>query len=208
MYRILGRISSINVRKVLWTAAEAEVSFTHENEWAATRDVRSAEFLDLNPNGLVPVLIGAEGVLWESNVICRYLAARAGRDDLLPEAAFARADVERWMDWQATSLVTAMRAAFLALVRRDPAYLADAAAVARSTEAWNKLMLVLDRQLERTGAYVAGDHFTVADVVLGLSVQRWLLTPIERPATPALLNYRDRLLARPAAPPWLDPQHP
>jgi glutathione S-transferase len=104
MLRILGRTSSINVRKALWTAHECGLPFVQEPEWAAERSSREPAFLALNPNGLVPVLITEGGVLWESNTIARYLAGLAGRDDLLPAAPFARAEVERWMDWQATEL--------------------------------------------------------------------------------------------------------
>lgn len=208
MLSILGRATSINVRKALWTAAEAGLDFKHEPEWAAARDVRSPEFLALNPNGLVPVAISEDGVLWESNTICRYLAAKAGRADLLPDAPFARAEVEKWMDWQATELNAAWRAAFLGLVRRSPAFAQDAAAIRQSAKQWNRLMLLLERRLAETGAYAAGEAFTLADVVLGLSLQRWLLTPIDRPATPALLAYRERLQARPAAQAWIDPTVP
>lgn len=208
MLRILGRPTSINVRKVLWTAAETGLEFTHEPEWAATRDVKSAEFLALNPNGLVPVLIADEGVLWESNAICRHLAGRAGRTDLLPAEPFARAQVEKWMDWQAGDLNGTWRAAFSGLVRRHPDYVGDAAAIARSAAQWTGLMLILEGRLAQTGAYVAGEGFTLADVVLGLSLQRWLKTPIARPETPALLAYRARLQARPAAQRWIDPDVP
>src|SRR5579871_6418099 len=104
MLRILGRTSSINVRKLLWTATEVEVAFTHEDEWGATRDIHSDDFRALNPNGLIPVVVTDEGVLWESNTICRFLAAQAKRVDLLPEAPFARAAVEKWMDWQLAEL--------------------------------------------------------------------------------------------------------
>lgn len=208
MLRILGRTSSINVRKVLWTAAETGVAFEHEDDWAATRDTGSAAFLALNPNGLVPVLIGDEGVLWESNTICRYLAARAGRTDLLPATPFARAEVEKWMDWQASELNTAWRPAFMALVRRSPEFAEAHDAVAQSIEQWNRLMLLLERRLAETGAYAAGADFTLADVVLGLSLQRWLLTPMPRPSTPALSDYRRRLQARPAASAWIDPETP
>lgn len=208
MLRILGRPSSINVRKVLWTAAEAGLAFTHEPEWAAERDVRSPEFLALNPNGLVPVLTCDEGVLWESNSICRYLAASAGRTDLLPDVPFARANVEKWMDWQVAELNAAWRPAFLGLVRRSPAFVDDLRAIEESARAWNRLMLLLERRLAQTGAYLAGDTFTLADVAIGLSLQRWLLTPIARPPTPALLAYRARLLARPAAMAWIEPDVP
>ncbi|WP_374470757.1 glutathione S-transferase family protein [Phenylobacterium sp.] len=208
MFRILGRFSSINVRKVLWTAAETGLPFNHEPEWADSSDTRAPEFLALNPNGLVPVLVADEGVLWESNAICRYLAARASRSDLLPEAPFARAEVERWMDWQATELNSAWRPAFMALVRgaQGPEYGAEM--VERSTVRWNALMLMLEARLAQTGAYAAGAAFTLADVVLGLSLQRWLLTPMPRPDTPALLAYRARLQDRPAARGWMGPEVP
>lgn len=208
MLRILGRPTSINVRKVLWAAAECGLAFEHEPEWAASRDVRSAEFLALNPNGLVPVLVCDDGVLWESNAICRYLAGRAGRTDLLPAEPHPRAEVEKWMDWQASELNGAWRAAFLGLVRRHPDHVGDEVAIARSAAQWNGLMLLLERRLAETGACVAGAGFTLADVVLGLSLQRWLLTPIARPQTPALLAYRQRLQARPAARTWIDPDVP
>lgn len=201
MLKILGRTTSINVRKVLWTAAETEADFVHENAWAADRSTSESEFLALNPNGLVPVLVADEGVLWESNTICRYLAAKANRHDLLPVSAFARAEVEKWMDWQATDLNTVWRPAFMALVRQRPP--ADRSDVMRSIDEWNAMMLLLERRLVETGAFVTGDTFTVADIGLGLSLQRWLLTPMTRPDTPALLAYRERLQARPAARAWI-----
>ena len=170
MLKILGRTTSINVRKVLWTAAETEADFVHENEWAGIRPTSDVAFLALNPNGLVPVLVADEGVLWESNTICRYLAARANRHDLLPVSAFARADVEKWMDWQATDLNAAWRPAFMALVRQRPP--ADGSDVIRSVDEWNAMMLLLERRLMTTGAFVTGDNFTLADIGLGLSVQR------------------------------------
>ena len=208
MLRILGRTTSINVRKVLWTAAEIGLAFEQEAEWAGERDTRTPEFLALNPNGLVPVVIDDWRVLWESNTICRYLAAKAGREDLLPSEPFARAQVEMWMDWQATELNAAWGAAFLALVRKVPAAMADPEAIARSTREWNRRMLLLEARIAETGAYVAGADFTLADIPLGLSLQRWLHTPIERPPTPALAAYRARLQARPSAERAVDPSIP
>lgn len=197
MLRILGRVSSINVRKVLWTCAEIGLPFEREDWGAGFSSTRSEEFLALNPNGLVPVIQDEDGVLWESNTICRYLAGRHGRADLLPSAPRERALVEQWMDWQATELNPTWRSAFLGLVRHDPAH-ADAAQIDASAAAWNAKMRILDRQLERTGSYAAGPSFTLADIVLGLSVNRWLKTPIARPELKAVAAYVDRLSARPA----------
>jgi glutathione S-transferase len=58
---------------------------------------RTPEMLKLNPNGKVPVLQDGDFVLWESNAILGYLAAKADRSDLAPSAPRERADVDRWL---------------------------------------------------------------------------------------------------------------
>jgi len=202
MLQVLGRVSSINMRKVLWTCDEIGLACEREDWGAGFRSPQSPEFLALNPNGLIPVIRESDGhgdafVLWESNTICRYLAARHGRSDLLPVDARARALVEQWMDWQAGELNNAWRYAFLGLVSASPAH-RDAAAIEASRLAWNRHMQILDAQLERTGAFVVGPAFTLADVVLGLAVHRWQMTPIDRPPLPAVTAYIERLRQHPA----------
>lgn len=193
---VLGKASSINVRKVLWTCHELGVPVQREDWGSGFRPTQTPEFLALNPNALVPVLRDGDVVLWESNTICRYLAGRECRDDLLPADPAARARVEQWMDWQATELNTAWRYAFLALVRESPAH-QDSQAVAASTTEWNRLMQLLDVQLSRTGAFLVGASFTLADVVLGLSANRWRRTPLAvRPALPAVGAWYERLQQR------------
>jgi glutathione S-transferase len=61
------------------------------------------------------------------------------------------------------------------------------------------MMEVLQRQLSRGFPYVCGETFTVADIVIGLSVNRWFQTPIERRDLPEVRAYFDRLVRRPAA---------
>lgn len=196
--RLLGRASSINVRKVLWALDEAGLDYVHEHWGDGELSLRSPAFLALNPLGMVPVLVDGDAVLRESNTLCRYVAARAGRLDLLPSAPLARARVEQWMDWQATELNNAWRYAFMGLVRKSPAH-QDAALLAQGLQGWNAQMDVLERQLQATGAYAAGDAFTLADVVLGLSLERWRQTPQPgRPSFPALEAYHARLCERPA----------
>lgn len=195
MLKILGKPTSINVRKVLWTCAELAVPYELEPWGTGFRDTNDPHFLALNPNALVPVLRDGDFVLWESNAICRYLATRQGADWLLPASPRDRARVEQWMDWQATELNGAWRYAFMALVRRSPAH-ADPLAIDASVAQWNRRMEILDAQLERTGAYVAGERFTLADVVLGLSTHRFYSTPMERRSLPAVDAYYERLGAR------------
>ncbi|MFC5460502.1 glutathione S-transferase family protein [Massilia niabensis] len=184
MLKIIGKATSINVRKVLWTCVELGLPFERE-EWAE-------QHAALNPNRMVPVLVDADFVLWESNAICRYLCNRDGGQALLPLDARERALVEQWMDWQATELNNAWRYAFMALVRHSPAH-GDPALVAASVDGWNRHMGLLDAQLGTTGAWVTGSGFTLADVVLGLSANRWLMTPMNRPDYPHLTSWLERL---------------
>lgn len=189
--RIIGRASSINVRKVLWTCAEIGIAYAFDGDWEdGARVARRPELLASNPNDQFPVLIDDDGSLWESNTICRYLAARHGRADLLPTEPRERARVEQWMDWQATDLNSAWRYAFMALVRKAPRY-DRPSDIEASVGAWNDAMRVLERQLVATGAYVTGPVFTLADVVLGVSINRWLLTPMPKPELPAVAGYFD-----------------
>src|SRR5262249_20638367 len=120
--RILGRASSINVRKVLWTCREIGIDYAREDFGTGFAPTDTPEFLGMNPNGMVPVIVDEAGPLWESNTICRYLAAKHGRTDLLPATPRQRAGVEQWMDWGATDLNTSWRYAFIALIWRDPAF--------------------------------------------------------------------------------------
>ncbi len=197
MLKVLGRVSSINVRKVLWTCAEIGLPFEREDWGIGFRPTRDPAFTALNPNALVPVAVDGEFVLWESNTICRWLAAEHGRSDLLPTAPRARALVERWMDWQLGDLNNAWRYAFMALVRQSPAH-RDPAAIGASAAEWNRLMVLLDAHLRSGGPHAVGAGFTLADMVLGLAVQRWRRTPITHAALPALDNYLQRLQSRPA----------
>ncbi len=193
--KVLGRSSSINVRKVLWTCDELGLPFAREEWGIGFQSTQAPAFVALNPNALVPVIDDEGFVLWESNTICRYLVAKHGRSDLLPLDAQARARVEQWMDWQAGELNNAWRYAFMALVRKSAAH-SDAAALQASRHNWNRHMQILEAQLAHTGAYAAGPVFTLADIVLGLSVHRWLMTPIVRPELPAVAAYVERLRQR------------
>jgi len=187
--KVLGRASSINVRKVLWTCAELDLHFEHVES--------DPQLLARNPNRMVPVIQDGEFVMWESNAICRYLAGKQPRSTLLPRDAEARALVEQWMDWQATELNAAWRYSFLALVRRSPEH-TDERATRKSVENWNQCMVMLDEHFAHGGQFITGEFFTLADVVLGLATHRWLLSPIEKPHLDAVHGYYQRLSVRPA----------
>jgi glutathione S-transferase len=195
MLRIYGHAGSINVRKVLWTCEELCEPFEREDWGGAFRSTSDPEFRALNPVGMVPVIDDAGVVLWESNVIVRYLATSRGRTDLLPINPAARAQVEKWMDWQASDFNNSWRVPFQALVRKNPAY-QDRAAIDAAITLLSRDVGVLDAQLARTSAFIAGDSFTVADIVIGLSLHRWRSIPMTRPAFSHVEQYLERLLER------------
>jgi len=193
---VLGKASSINVRKVLWLCEELQLKVVQEDWGSGFLDTNTPAFLALNPNGMVPVLRDGELTLWESNTICRYLASRCQRTDLLPATAAERARVEQWMDWQATEFNNAWRYAFMARVRQSPQH-QDPHAIAASETQWQRHIDILAAQLERTGAYAVGEHFTLADIPLGLSVHRWLQAPVQKTEPAAIPAYYARLSLRP-----------
>ncbi len=53
--------------------------------------------------------------------------------------------------------------------------------IAAGIKEWNHCIGILEQQLQRTGAFTACETFTLADVVLGLSVNRWKMTPLTNP---------------------------
>jgi glutathione S-transferase len=212
--RVLGRPTSINVRKVLWTGVELGLDLTREDV-----DLKSDAFLALNPNAMMPVLIDDHGYgahiaepvsgagvraghgdpfsMWESNSICRYLARREGRVDLLPDDPRQQALVEMWMDWQGGELNNSWRYAFMATVRKSALH-QDVAQIEASIANWNRHMTMLDAQLARSGGpFVLGGTFTLADVVLGLSAHRWRAAPIAHADLPSVETWYQRLLTRP-----------
>ena len=189
MLNIWGRISSINVRKVVWCAQELGLDFQRTEAGGKFGVVRTPEYLALNPNAMVPLLDDGEGadrvVLWESNVIVRYLCARYAPGKLYPEALPARFDAERWMDWQQTTLNRASGTAFVQWVRTPPAE-RQPELIAQSVHATEPLFALLDAQLANR-PFICGDQFTMADIPLGCEAHRWFGLPqteYTRPAWP------------------------
>lgn len=197
MLRLWGRLSSINVRKVVWAAQELGLAFQRTDAGGQFGIVREPHYLGLNPNGLVPLLEDDGFVLWESNAIVRYLCARHAAGTLYPEDLRARFVAEQWMDWQQTTLNPAGRNAFVQWIR-TPAAQRDAALIAQSVAATEPLLALLDARLAQQ-PFIAGEHFTMADIPVGCEVHRWRGLPQEQPVLAHLERWYQSLLARPGA---------
>jgi glutathione S-transferase len=197
MLKIWGRITSINVRKVVFAAQELGLAFERIDAGQAFGIVNTPAYLAQNPNGLVPLVEDDQVVLWESNVIVRYLCARHAPDGLYPLALPARFDAERWMDWQQTTLNPAGRTAFMQWIR-TPAERRDAQAIAASVTATEALMALLDEHLARR-PFMAGDRLTMADLPIACEVHRWIGLPRPRTERPHLDRWYAGMLARPSS---------
>jgi len=130
MLKIWGRMSSINVRKVVFAAQELAVPFERVDAGGSFGVVQTPAYRAKNPNALVPFVEDDQVELWESNVIVRYLCARHAPDTLYPLGLAQRFDAERWMDWQQTTLNPAGRPGFIQWIRtpaerRDPQVIAQ-----------------------------------------------------------------------------------
>lgn len=198
MLKIYGRANSINVRKVMWAADEIGIPFEREDWGRGFRSVNEAEFLAVNPFGLVPGIDDDGFTLGESHAIIRYLAGKHKRADLLPEAPKERAIVESWMDWQVSEVTSAQMPLALAYIFNLPVAGGEAVLEA-SQQKLRARMQVIENQLAKTKAYITGPDFTLADICIGLAVNRWYGTPVpDKPEFPAIAAYYDLLAERPA----------
>lgn len=197
MLKIYGRANSINVRKVLWAVDEIGIPYERQDWGRGYRPTSDPEFRAVNPFGLVPAIDDDGFKLAESHAIIRYLASRHGRHDLLPQDPQQRATVEQWMEWQGTEVSNVHRAAVFAY-----AFKLDVPGgqpmIDISVREWPKRMAIIEDQLQKTAAYITGPDFTVADICIGLTVNRWFGTPFDgKPEFPAITAYYDRLAERP-----------
>jgi glutathione S-transferase len=195
MLHLWGRLSSINVRKVVLCTQVLELELPRSDAGMAFGVVNTPDYRARNPNGLVPLLQDGDFTLWESNAIVRYLCARENR--LYPASLKERFDAERWMDWQQTTLNRASGPAFVQWIR-TPVERRDAQAIAQSVTATEPLFALLDAHLAQQ-AFMVGDALTMADIPIACEVHRWWGLPQPRPAWPHLERWYAQWLAMPAS---------
>lgn len=196
MLTIHGRTNSSNVQKVLWALRELDVPFERRDAGGAFGVVDTPEYKAMNPNSRVPTMEEDGFVLWESNAIVRYLAGRHGAGTLCPEDPQVRADADRWMDWQQTTVAPQITPIFWNLVR-TPEPDRDPAAIEAGRLGMIPLMQIMDRHLS-TSSFMVGDRLTMADIPLGVMTYRWLTLIDDRPAMANLEGWYARICERPA----------
>jgi len=163
-------------------------------------------FLELNPNGKVPVLRHGDLVLWESNAIMWYLAEGHGDTPLWPADRAERADIARWQVWQAAHLTPAADGLFYEnLVKAH--YLgqsSDDARVKELTESFHRWLAVMDRTLGNAD-YLACNRFTCADIAVASALMHAEGSNMPIADHPHVAAWRERVQQRPS---WVATQPP
>ena len=195
---IWGRKSSVNVQSVLWCLDELDLTYQRIDAGFTYGVVTSADFLAMNPNGKVPVLIDADGpAIFEAGAILRYLATQYAVAPFWPEAPLARAVVDKWAEWAKLNFASQfISVVFWPLVRTPPSK-RDYPAVTVALGQVERELAIADKVLA-SNAFLAGDDFTLADIQLGHCLFRYYDIDIKRADLPNLRNYYLRLQARQA----------
>ena len=196
MLKIWGRANSVNVQKAVWATAEIGVAFERVDAGMALGKNNEDWYLELNPNGKIPLLQHEGFSLWESNVIVRYLCQTFSMGKLCREEVELRFLAEQWMDWTVSELGPAMHPVFWGLVRTPPEE-RNQQAIESGIKACIMLFTMLDKHLQHSG-FVCGSDFTMGDIPAGAMAYRWFNMEIDRPVLEALQEWYEKLLERPA----------
>ena len=157
------------------------------------------EYIALNPNKKMPVLEDDGYVLWESNAILFYLAAKKPQSGVWPSRVRHQADVLRWLAWESAHWdsescgMVGFEKVSKAVLRLGPP---DQAFIARGEQNFHRFATVLDDAL-RGRTWLTGDTVTIADFSIGawLPVARRLGLPVEK--FPAIGRWYDGLASLP-----------
>jgi glutathione S-transferase len=182
----------------LWALRELGVAFDEVSVDILSGAQRLPAFLTLNPVGKVPVLLDGDLALSESVAICSYLAEKYPQTGLLPADPVERAEVNRWMLFAVTELEQPLwritRHTYLYPEQnRSPADVTLA-----SAEFATMAAILEDHMADRR--FVAGDSFTIADIVTAHTLD-WANETGLLADFPRLVGYLGEMYARPHAAP-------
>jgi glutathione S-transferase len=196
MITVWGRKNSVNVQKVLWALGEVGQEFERHDVGGEFGGLDTPDYMAMNPNSRIPTLVDGDLVIWESNAVTRYVAAKYGAGTLWPDDPGVRALGDQWMDWVQTTLLSAMLPVFWGLIRTPPEE-RDMDAINAKAKDLVACFGVLDKALEGRD-YVAGDAFTMGDIPVGAMCWRYSQLDIDRGSQPNLEAWHARLQERPA----------
>jgi glutathione S-transferase len=181
--------------RALWMAQELGLDYEHDPVEIGDAGARTPEFLAINPNGRLPVIVDDGFVLFESLAITLYLAKKHSADRLYPGTLEGEARAWQWSLWAVTEVDRGVNIWSLHAVRLPP----EEQDMAKRAEALKVLVApfkVLDAAVSGS-PYLLGNEFTVADLNVAAVISRAI--EIDLTATPNLKAWLTRCLERPAA---------
>ncbi len=164
------------------------------------------EFLAISPNNRMPAIVdhapaggGKPLAMFESGAVLMYLAEKTGL--FLPTGLHKRYAVMQWLMWQMGGLgpMAGQNGHFLLYAPEQLPY-----AIERYANEVDRLYGVLDAQLARTGAYVAGDEYTIADMAIFPWIRTHKAQQIALTKFPHIERWYNALFQRPATKRGLD----
>lgn len=164
MYALYHHPYSQHARRVVALLEAAGIHYALQYVALEKREQLSPEYLAINPNHQVPVLIDGKLKLFESHAILRYLCAKHDLTDWYPNDLHTRARVDQWLDWNQCRLLPAVRDIVLNKVFLGDA--GDQAAIARGEQNLPGLASILDTALAGR-AFLIGDRPSIADLSIG-----------------------------------------
>ena len=192
--RIYG-IARTRAFRALWVAKELGLDYEHLPVEIGDAGARTPEFLAINPNGRLPVIVDGGFVLFESLAITLYLAKKHGAGSLYPATLEGEAKTWQWSLWAVTEVDRGVNIWSLHAVRLPPAE-RDAARLAEALKVLVAPFKVLDAAVAKQ-PFLLGDDFTVADLNVAAVISRAI--EMDLSATPNLKAWLTRCLGRPAA---------
>ena len=195
MLKIWGRTNSLNVQKAMWAIAELGLPHERTDVGGAFGGLDTPEYKAKNPNSRIPTIDDNGVIVWESNTVVRYLAARYGAGRLWPIDPAHRSEADRWMDWQQTTISPDMFPVFWGLVRTPPEK-RDLGAIKAAAERLAASWSLLDKHLSDR-AYVAGSDFTMGDIPVGVAYWRYTKLDVPKPRLAHCNAWHQRLQERP-----------
>jgi glutathione S-transferase len=192
--RIYG-IARTRAFRALWVAKELGLDYEHLPIEIGDDGAKSPEFLAINPNGRLPVIVDGDFVLFESLAITLYLAKKHSSGKLYPATLEGEARAWQWSLWAVTEVDRGVNIWSLHAVRLPPQE-RNAALREEALRVIASPFKVLDAAVAKQ-PYLLGNDFTIADLNVAAVISR--VVDMDLSAWPHLKDWLTRCLDRPAA---------
>jgi glutathione S-transferase len=168
MITLYGHPYSHNSRKIHWALEEMNVEYQYKTIDLMSAEQKNEDFVQMNPNGRVPVIEHENRLIYESNAILAYFMDALGEHPLSCSSNAHRAGVLQWLSWQASDLASALLEPWLMKFYETMGTELDKAAHLKLCEAAKAPLMILESHLERRSTVT--DQFSMADIAMAESV--------------------------------------